>query len=90
MALGLLWKISFHVNSLHVHGMIDSHTHIHSNPQQQKKQALKKTYKNFLRIFDVLEETLLPTRKEKKRHQQQEKELSTNIAEMNQQLIDNN
>ena len=41
-------------------------------------------------MFNILEDSLLPTRKEKRSHQQQEKGLPSNIAEANQQLIDNN
>ena len=44
---------------------------------------MKKSYQKLLRIFDVLEDSLLTGRKEKKLRQQRE---ASNIAEANQQL----
>ena len=53
--------------------------------QDQRKQV-KKSYQKLLQIFDLLEDSLLPGRKEKKLHQQRE---ASNIVEANQQLLQN-
>ena len=47
---------------------------------------MKKSYQKLLRIFDLLEDSLLPGRKEKKLHQQRE---ASKIVEVNQQLLQN-
>ena len=51
---------------------------------QDQRKLVKKSYQKLLRIFDVLEDSLLTGRKEKKLHQQRE---ASNIAEANQQLL---
>jgi AraC-like DNA-binding protein len=56
--------------------------------QDQQKQV-KKSYQHLLRIFDILEETLLRGRKEKRLHQTVQRGESSNITQANQQQADN-
>lgn len=66
----------------------ESKGHVQQQDTQEKKRDLvKKSYQKLLRIFDVLEDSLLPGRKEKREYQKK-KETPSNIAEANQQLYD--
>ena len=71
----------------HTHTLSHTHTHTHTHIQDQKKEV-KKSYQRLLKIFDLLEETLLSGRKEKKLHQLGEG-ASSKIVESNQQLVSN-
>ena len=53
---------------------------------QRNEDLVKKSYRKLLNILDQLEDSLLPGRREKKRHQQREG-MSSNIVEANQQLL---
>ena len=55
-----------------------------SDTQGKKRDLVKKSYQKLLRIFDVLEDSLLPGRKEKREYKK--KETPSNIVEANQQL----
>ena len=62
---------------------------LNANWQEKKRKDLvKESYQKLLKIFDVLEDSLLPSRKEKKLHQQR-KGMHSNISEANQELAIN-
>ena len=66
-----------------VHKLTDVHWQ-----EEKRKELVEESYRTLLEIFDVLEESLLPSRKEKKLYPQIE-EVHSNIYEANQELAFN-
>ena len=56
--------------------------------EKERRDLVKESYRKLLKIFDVLEDSLLPGRREKRLHQQRDKTHS-NIEEANRQMIFN-